>query len=194
MTYKLSIDRIVLLIHIIRKLGKYDITPDKLREVAHDAKKQLKPLERFEILDEILRVRIFENSTRVAKLVSEYSPRPLSMRESDEFPDCNAVIYVVNRDVNLKNDKDSDSVNDEPEQNLDADDTASDEDQILTRGSSTQHSLGTVTPPIDPMEMGLSGRPMHLGDDRNQVFQLPPSLSFDKPRQQCPYSHTSRVP
>lgn len=46
--------------HIIRNLGKYGITSDKLKEVAYDAKRQIKPPERMEILDEIFRVRKLE--------------------------------------------------------------------------------------------------------------------------------------
>lgn len=48
------------MIHIFRKLGKYGITAEKLKEVAHDFKRQIKPPERIEILDEIFRVRKLE--------------------------------------------------------------------------------------------------------------------------------------
>jgi len=46
-----------LLIHIIRKLG---IESDKLKDIAHDIKRQIEPQERIDILDELFRVRKLE--------------------------------------------------------------------------------------------------------------------------------------
>ena len=56
----LLIDRIELLLHIIRKLGGYGITADKLKEVAGDTKRSLKHPSHVEIIYEILRVRKME--------------------------------------------------------------------------------------------------------------------------------------
>lgn len=52
-----NIERVALLVHILRKLDSSGITPEKLQEVAHDARRQLKPPEKIEIFDEIFRVR-----------------------------------------------------------------------------------------------------------------------------------------
>lgn len=53
-------ERVALLVHILRKLDSCGITPEKLQEVAHDARRQLKPPEKIEIFDEIFRVRRME--------------------------------------------------------------------------------------------------------------------------------------
>ena len=55
-----SLVRIELLLHIIRKLGSYGITADKLKEVAGDTKRSLKHASHVEIIYEILRVRKME--------------------------------------------------------------------------------------------------------------------------------------
>lgn len=55
----MCIDRIPLLMHILRNLGEYGVTSDKLREVAHDSKKTLQE-GGIEILDEVFRVRKLE--------------------------------------------------------------------------------------------------------------------------------------
>jgi hypothetical protein len=54
------IDRIELLLHIVRKLGSHGITADKLKEVAGDTKRSLKHPSHVEIIYEILRVRKME--------------------------------------------------------------------------------------------------------------------------------------
>lgn len=53
-------DRVELLLHIIRKLGGYGITAEKLKEVAGDTKRSLKHPSHVEIIYEILRVRKME--------------------------------------------------------------------------------------------------------------------------------------
>lgn len=55
-----GIDRIELLLHIIRKLGGHGTTADKLKEVAGDTKRSLKHPSHVEIIYEILRVRKIE--------------------------------------------------------------------------------------------------------------------------------------
>lgn len=67
-------ERLRLLVHILRKLGKYGITSDKLKEVAYDAKRQIKPPERMEILEEIFRVRKLEERFERGE-VGEYTHR-----------------------------------------------------------------------------------------------------------------------
>jgi hypothetical protein len=44
----------------VRKLGKFGITPEKLQEVAHDSKRQLRPTSKIDVLDEIFKVRRME--------------------------------------------------------------------------------------------------------------------------------------
>lgn len=53
-------DRIELLLHIIRKLGNYGVTADKLKEVAGDTKRSLKHPSYVDIIYEILCVRDME--------------------------------------------------------------------------------------------------------------------------------------
>jgi hypothetical protein len=55
-----DLERLSLLIHIIRKLGRFGITTDQLQEIAHDCKRQLRGPHRLQILDEVFRVRRME--------------------------------------------------------------------------------------------------------------------------------------
>jgi hypothetical protein len=55
-----DLERLSLLIHIIRKLGGSGITTDKLQEIAHDCKRQLTSSNRLQFLDEVFRVRRIE--------------------------------------------------------------------------------------------------------------------------------------
>lgn len=54
------IDRMKLLLHIICKLGEYDITADKLMQVVSGTKQSLKDPSHIEMIYEILRVRKME--------------------------------------------------------------------------------------------------------------------------------------
>ncbi|EFR00508.1 hypothetical protein MGYG_03511 [Nannizzia gypsea CBS 118893] len=88
-------ERIRLLVHIFRKLGKtHGITADKLEEAGRDAQRQIKPRERLDILDEIYKVR-----------------RAEECYERGEA-DANAVVYVVNRDANTKAERESEAMSD----------------------------------------------------------------------------------
>ncbi|KAM5440012.1 hypothetical protein McanMca71_004987 [Microsporum canis] len=88
-------ERIRLLVHIFRKLGKtHGITADKLEEAGRDAQRQIKPRERLDILDEIYKVR-----------------RAEECYERGEA-DANAVVYVVNRDANTKSERESGAMSD----------------------------------------------------------------------------------
>ncbi|KAG5205226.1 hypothetical protein GTR04_6946 [Trichophyton interdigitale] len=88
-------ERIRLLVHIFRKLGKtHGITADKLEEAGRDAQRQIKPRERLDILDEIYKVR-----------------RAEECYERGEA-DASAVVYVVNRDANTKTERDSEAMSD----------------------------------------------------------------------------------
>jgi hypothetical protein len=54
-------ERLQLLVHILRKLGKFDITAEKLEDISQDCKRSLKPEdsidEKMDILTEIFKVR-----------------------------------------------------------------------------------------------------------------------------------------
>ncbi|GBF62512.1 hypothetical protein TMEN_5058 [Trichophyton mentagrophytes] len=84
-------DRIRLLIHIFRKLGKNGITADKLEEAGLGVKSQIKPREKVDILDEIYKVRRAEER--------------YERGEADEY----AKLFVTNRDA--KTEQDLDEVN-----------------------------------------------------------------------------------
>jgi hypothetical protein len=46
---------------LIRELGRnYNITAEVLQEACQEARRQIKPIERLEIFDEIFKVRSFE--------------------------------------------------------------------------------------------------------------------------------------
>lgn len=86
-----STDRIKLLLHIIRNLGPYGITADKLKDVAGDTKRSLKHASDVEIIYEILGVRKMEERF-----------------ERDEV-DANMVFYTMSRGPSLKGDEEDDS-------------------------------------------------------------------------------------
>ncbi|KAI3113248.1 hypothetical protein CBS147330_9870 [Penicillium roqueforti] len=83
--------RIELLLHIIRKLGSYGITADKLKDVAGDTKRSLKHASHVEIIYEILRVRRMEERFERGEIGA------------------NMVIYTMIRSHNLKGDEEDDS-------------------------------------------------------------------------------------
>ncbi|KAF3482510.1 uncharacterized protein GIQ15_05269 [Arthroderma uncinatum] len=99
-------ERIRLLVHIFRKLGKtHGITADKLEEAGRDAQRQIKPRERLDILDEIYKVR-----------------RAEECYERGEA-DANAVVYVINRDANTKAERDSEAMSDAGQSSILADES-----------------------------------------------------------------------
>ncbi|CAI7617818.1 unnamed protein product [Penicillium discolor] len=83
--------RIELLLHIIRKLGAYGITADKLKDVAGDTKRSLKHASHVEIIYEILRVRKMEERFERGEV------------------DANMVVYTMNRGPSPKGDEEDDS-------------------------------------------------------------------------------------
>ncbi|KAI1950127.1 hypothetical protein LOZ04_005338 [Ophidiomyces ophidiicola] len=88
-------ERIRLLVHIIRNLRKsHNITTEKLEEAGRDVKRQIKPRERWEILEEIYAVRRMEESFERGEI------------------DAKTVIYVVNRDSSAKSERDSECLSD----------------------------------------------------------------------------------
>ncbi|KAF9894056.1 hypothetical protein FE257_009029 [Aspergillus nanangensis] len=156
--------RIKLLIHIVRKLGRFNITPEKLQEVAHDSKRQLRPTSKIEVLDEIFKVRRMEERFERGEV------------------DSNTMVYVVNRDANQKGDKDSDSVS-EPEQKVEPEEIEDPEESFLPPSTSAQQASSFTS-----VDMPIPGRSMHLSSDREQLFPLPDSLSFgEQSRADRPY-------
>ncbi|KAL4890364.1 hypothetical protein BDV59DRAFT_97272 [Aspergillus ambiguus] len=151
--------RIRLLIHIVRKLGRFGITPDKLQEVAYDSKRQLRPTTKIEVLDEIFKVRRMEERYERGEI------------------DASTLVYVANRDASQKGDKDSDSVS-EPEQKVDAEEAEDLDEGFLTPASSAQPTQTSFTS-VD-MTLGGPSRPLHLNGDRDPLFPLPETLSFDE--------------
>ncbi|GFF61232.1 hypothetical protein IFM51744_10622 [Aspergillus udagawae] len=119
-----------LLIHIIRKLGRFDITADRLQEIAHECKRQLRGPHRLQILDELFKVR--------------------RMEELYERGEVNAdtIVYVVNRESNLK-EKDGDS-NVDPDQKHEQEDDNADESlpNLLSEMISTSPMSSAVESPL----------------------------------------------
>ncbi|EEQ29520.1 conserved hypothetical protein [Microsporum canis CBS 113480] len=77
-------DRIRLLVHIFRKLGKtHNITVDMLEEAGSAVQSQIKPRDRLSILDEIYKVRRAEECFESGK------------KGANMATDANSVVYVV---------------------------------------------------------------------------------------------------
>ncbi|RAL02124.1 uncharacterized protein BO80DRAFT_40179 [Aspergillus ibericus CBS 121593] len=152
-------ERVELLVHIVRKLRKIGITADKLLEIAFDCRRQLKEQEKFSIIEEICKVR---------KLEERY--------ERGEV-DGSTVVYVMDREAHPKGDKDAESVA-EPEPKLEPEEPINLEEVAITPTPSVEE----VQPPytMDPRDMTVS-RPMPMGEERDQLFPLPESLSFGEP-------------
>lgn len=53
-------ERLQLLIHIMRKLARWGVTSDKLKEVAQDSKRSLRGSEKLDEMEEMLKVRKLE--------------------------------------------------------------------------------------------------------------------------------------
>ncbi|KAJ5672659.1 hypothetical protein N7507_001786 [Penicillium longicatenatum] len=124
--------RIELLLHIIRKLGGYGITADKLKEVAGDTKRSLKHPSHVEIIYEILRVRKMEERFERGEV------------------DGNMVVFIQNRGPSPKGDGDEDDDSNEPAP-LEAPELI--EDGLMTPTSSVEH-LAPLTTPIDTLPIG----------------------------------------
>ncbi|KAF4152687.1 hypothetical protein CNMCM6069_001789 [Aspergillus lentulus] len=148
--------RLSLLIHIIRKLGRFGITTDQLQEIAHDCKRQLRGPHRLQILDEVFRVRRMEERYERGEV------------------DANTIVYVVNRESNPK-EKDAESNVDPDQKHEQEDDNA---DEALPIHHSEVNSTNLMSSSVEHMGMAAPSRPMNMGDDRNQLFPLPESLSF----------------
>ncbi|KAJ5109313.1 hypothetical protein N7456_005988 [Penicillium angulare] len=152
--------RIELLLHIIRKLGVYGITADKLKEVAGDTKRSLKHASHVEIIYEILRVRKMEERLERGEV------------------DGNMVVFVQNRGPSPKGDGDEDEESNEVV-HVEAPEPI--EEGLMTPTSCVEHVSAPLTTPIDSL-------PMAGGRSLPGSFAVPEALSFD--RQDRPYYAT----
>ncbi|CAG8140947.1 unnamed protein product, partial [Penicillium nalgiovense] len=121
--------RIELLLHIIRKLGSYGITAEKLKDVAGDTKRSLKHPSHVEIIYEILRVRKMEERFERGEV------------------DANMVVYTMNRGPSPKGDEEDDSTSsvtiEEPEHINQG---------LMTPISSFEQASTSLTTPIDNIQ------------------------------------------
>lgn len=98
------------------------------------------------------------------------------------------MVHVVNRDPNIKLDKDSDTFS-ESDQQADHADAGDAEEGLMTPGSSAEQAAAPLTSPV----VAQQGRTMHMADDRSQLFRMPSSLSFDEQsRQSHPFHSPSQ--
>ncbi|OXV07331.1 hypothetical protein Egran_04904 [Elaphomyces granulatus] len=152
--------RLCLMVHIIRNLGRHGVTADKLKEVAYDAKRQLNAPEKMEVLDEIFRVR---------KLEERF--------ERDEV-DAGTVIHIVNRQPNAKHDRDSDFS--EPEQLGDRDDAEDIEEEGSSPLSSLGQKSGLLASPVHALEVPQRITSVDLTNERNHLFEMTGSVKFEE--------------
>ncbi|KAF4221633.1 hypothetical protein CNMCM6457_001784 [Aspergillus fumigatiaffinis] len=148
--------RLSLLIHIIRKLGRFGITTDQLQEIAHDCKRQLSGPHRLQILDEVFGVRRIEECYERGEV------------------DANTIVYVVNRESDQK-EKDGDSNVDPDQKHEQEDDNA---DEALPILHSEMNSTSPMSSSVEYTGMAAPSRLMNIGDGRNQLFPLPEWSSF----------------
>lgn len=74
-----ELERILLLIHILRELGEsHDVTAEKLRDAGQDVRRSISPPERLQILDEVYSVRHMEERYLRGE-ICEFLSIPLSM-------------------------------------------------------------------------------------------------------------------
>lgn len=177
-------DRIELLLHIIRKLGDYGITADKLKEVAGDTKRSLKHSSHVDIIYEILRVRKMEERFERGE-VGMFCNRKIQCIHNILifYADASMVVYVMNRGPSPKGDDEEES-NDTttlPVPTLEAPEHI--EEGLLTPTSSIEHVTAPLTTPLDPLSMAPT-RSLPTS------FSLSQPLSFDGPRQDRPYYTT----
>ncbi|KAJ5576019.1 hypothetical protein N7535_002945 [Penicillium sp. DV-2018c] len=146
--------RIELLLHIIRKLGSYGITADKLKEVAGDTKRSLKHASHVEIIYEILRVRKMEERFERGEV------------------DGNVIVYTMNRGPSPKSDEDDDSAD---ASSIRAIEEAEHTNQgLMTPISSFEH-VSAMTTPVDTIPSSRS----YPGS-----FSMAEPLTFENPPRQ----------
>ncbi|BCR85899.1 uncharacterized protein ACHE_21357S [Aspergillus chevalieri] len=169
-------ERLQLLIHIMRKLGRWGITAEKLREVAQDSKRSLRGPEKLEEMEEMLKVR---------KLEERY--------ERGEV-DGSTTVFIKSRETNPKTDKDSDSIC-EPEK-FEADEEDEAEEVVASS------SMPTAIEPVPMASRSVQDQHLFSLDTLNfgepirhdRSYYAPSSYTddFNTPAQPFDYiSHTS---
>lgn len=138
------------MLHIIRKLGTYGITADKLKDVAGDTKRSLKHTSHVEIIYEILRVRKMEERFERGEV------------------DANMVVYTMNRGPSPKGDEEDDSATsvtiEEPEHI---------NQRLMTPISSFQQASTSLATPLDNIP-SLSSLPESFSMAEPLNFENPP--------------------
>lgn len=135
------------MVHIIRNLGSLGITADKLLEVVYESKRNLKPAERLEIIEEILRVRKLEERyerNEVGMSTPIFVNHGVYLEGSNRSVDADTIIYVVNRGSTAKYDKDMDSTSERDDKDAEAED-------FKTPASTAASQSDSLTTPVDPL-------------------------------------------
>ncbi|KAJ5146009.1 uncharacterized protein N7515_000573 [Penicillium bovifimosum] len=152
--------RIELLLHIIRKLGSYGITADKLKEVAGDTKRSLKHASHVEIIYEILRVRKMEERFERGEV------------------DGNMIVYTMNRGPSPKGDEEEDSTD---ASSIPIEEAEHTNQGLMTPISSFEHASAAMTTPVDTIPSTRS----YPGS-----FSMAEPLTFEPTRQDRTYYAT----
>ncbi|OOF92737.1 hypothetical protein ASPCADRAFT_152236 [Aspergillus carbonarius ITEM 5010] len=155
-------ERVELLVHIVRRLGRIGVTADKLLDIAFDCRRQLKEQEKFSIIEEIFKVRRLEERYERGEV------------------DASTIVYVMDREAHPKGDRDADSVA-EPELKIEPEERTDLEEVAITPTPSVEEVHAPFT--MDPTDMPVP-RHMPMGGERDQLFPLPESLSFGEPTRQ----------
>ncbi|KAJ5836584.1 hypothetical protein N7447_002610 [Penicillium robsamsonii] len=157
--------RIELLLHIIRKLGAYGITADKLKDVAGDTKRSLKHASHVEIIYEILRVRKMEERFERGEV------------------DANMVVYTMNRGPSPKGDEEDDST---PSVTIEEPEHIS--QGLMTPISSFEQASTSLTTPIDNIPSARSLLPGNFSVAEPLNFEHP--TRQDRPYYATPPQYT----
>ncbi|BCS00451.1 uncharacterized protein AKAW2_50792A [Aspergillus luchuensis] len=155
-------ERVDLLVHIVRKLGRIGVTADKLLEIAFDCRRQLKEQEKFTIIEEIFKVR---------KMEERY--------ERGEI-DASTLVYVMDREAHPKGDKDADSVAG-PEAKTEPEEPAEAEEEVTTPTPSVEEIEATFIK--EPSDLPVP-QTMPLREGKEPIFPLPGSYNYGEPARQ----------
>jgi hypothetical protein len=172
-------------------------------EVAYDAKRQVKPPERMKILEEIFKLRRFEEKVErqemgtfriptlssVVALIELHSSLLKVKPCPNRCTDSTATVFLENFDQGAKNDKDSDAFSDS-DPHGDQEDQEDMEEGLLTPLSSAEAS-GSLTTPVDPPRTSQQFRSVVMAGERTPMFQMAPTLGFEDQSRQ---SHTFHSP
>ncbi|KAL3452849.1 hypothetical protein BJX65DRAFT_302759 [Aspergillus insuetus] len=157
--------RLQLLVHILRKLGKFDITAEKLEDISQDCKRSLKPEdsidEKMDILTEIFKVRKQEERFERGEI------------------DADSMVYVRNRDAPAKEVKGAESVIDDMEPKLELEEFEDIDEIPLASASSSEH-LSASFASVDHLTLSQT-RSFSMASDRGRTLPFNDSFSFGEP-------------